>query len=202
MNADQQPDQLTQEERHIYSRLTRRGFMGATAAATLGSLVGREPVRLARRRARMARPGDRGRARPPTRSSCCGWPAAWPAPRRSTRSAIRRSHRAWRSRTSSARFRRSTRRSTTSSSRRGSSTSPGDGPGHGHPLVHGRGSRLHPALAPPVSLAHRLRPAAADGDAAHRGGDLAKTLGPEEPGHAGVHRHRPDGRGRRRDRAR
>ena len=46
MNADQQPDQLTQEERHVYSRLTRRGFVGVTAAATLGSLVGREPVRL------------------------------------------------------------------------------------------------------------------------------------------------------------
>jgi hypothetical protein len=34
---------LTREERHIYSRLTRRGFMGATAAATLGALAGREP---------------------------------------------------------------------------------------------------------------------------------------------------------------
>ena len=46
MDADQQPEQLTQEERHVYSRLTRRGFVGVTAAATLGSLFGREPVRL------------------------------------------------------------------------------------------------------------------------------------------------------------
>ena len=37
------PDLLTREERHIYSRLSRRGFMGATAAGTLGALVGREP---------------------------------------------------------------------------------------------------------------------------------------------------------------
>ena len=34
---------LTADERHVYARVTRRGFMGATAAATLGALVGREP---------------------------------------------------------------------------------------------------------------------------------------------------------------
>jgi hypothetical protein len=36
-------ESLSVEERRIYSRLTRRGFMGATAAATLGALAGREP---------------------------------------------------------------------------------------------------------------------------------------------------------------
>jgi hypothetical protein len=36
-------DALTREERQIHQRLTRRGFVGATAAATLGALVGREP---------------------------------------------------------------------------------------------------------------------------------------------------------------
>jgi hypothetical protein len=36
-------ESLSAEERRIYSRLTRRGFMGATAAATLGALAGREP---------------------------------------------------------------------------------------------------------------------------------------------------------------
>ena len=41
MNTE--PDTLTAEERHIYSRLSRRGFMGATAGATLAALVGREP---------------------------------------------------------------------------------------------------------------------------------------------------------------
>jgi uncharacterized protein (DUF1501 family) len=34
---------LTREEQAIYKSLTRRGFMGATAAGTLGALVGREP---------------------------------------------------------------------------------------------------------------------------------------------------------------
>jgi hypothetical protein len=32
------------EEEQIYSKLSRRGFMGATAAATLAALTGREPV--------------------------------------------------------------------------------------------------------------------------------------------------------------
>jgi hypothetical protein len=35
---------LTRDERAIYQRLSRRGFMGATAAATLGALAGREPL--------------------------------------------------------------------------------------------------------------------------------------------------------------
>ena len=32
------------EERSIYRAVSRRGFMGATAAATLGALAGREPI--------------------------------------------------------------------------------------------------------------------------------------------------------------
>jgi hypothetical protein len=35
---------LTAEERRIYSRVSRRGFMGATAGATLAALAGREPA--------------------------------------------------------------------------------------------------------------------------------------------------------------
>ena len=35
---------MTPEEALIYERLSRRGFMGATAAATLSALVGREPT--------------------------------------------------------------------------------------------------------------------------------------------------------------
>ena len=42
MNVDQQAN-LTGEERAIVSRISRRTFMGATAAATLGALSGREP---------------------------------------------------------------------------------------------------------------------------------------------------------------
>jgi hypothetical protein len=34
---------MTKEERLIYSRVSRRGFMGATTAATLAALAGREP---------------------------------------------------------------------------------------------------------------------------------------------------------------
>ena len=35
---------MSREEELVYARLSRRGFMGATAAATLSALVGREPV--------------------------------------------------------------------------------------------------------------------------------------------------------------
>jgi hypothetical protein len=35
---------LTREEREIYRRVSRRGFMGATAGATLAALAGREPL--------------------------------------------------------------------------------------------------------------------------------------------------------------
>jgi hypothetical protein len=34
---------MTKEERFIYSRVSRRGFMGATAAGTLAALTGRAP---------------------------------------------------------------------------------------------------------------------------------------------------------------
>src|SRR5690349_10638207 len=35
---------MTREERFIYQQLSRRGFMGATAAGTLSALVGRAPT--------------------------------------------------------------------------------------------------------------------------------------------------------------
>jgi hypothetical protein len=50
-------EQLTSDERAIYRRLTRRGFMGATAGATLASLVGREPVPLHAALTQGGRPG-------------------------------------------------------------------------------------------------------------------------------------------------
>ena len=46
MESENDLDRLTRDERHVYSRLTRRGFMGVTAAGTLAALVGREPQRL------------------------------------------------------------------------------------------------------------------------------------------------------------
>src|SRR5438309_438582 len=35
---------LTREERAVYAQISRRGFIGATAAATLAALAGREPL--------------------------------------------------------------------------------------------------------------------------------------------------------------
>ena len=35
---------MTNDERHIYPLISRRGFMGATAGATLAALAGREPT--------------------------------------------------------------------------------------------------------------------------------------------------------------
>jgi uncharacterized protein (DUF1501 family) len=43
MDGDALSDTFTPEERRIYARVTRRGFMGATAAATLAALTGRAP---------------------------------------------------------------------------------------------------------------------------------------------------------------
>ena len=43
---------LTRDEREVFARVSRRGFMGATAGATLSALVGREP----RLQASQARP--------------------------------------------------------------------------------------------------------------------------------------------------
>ena len=39
-------DRLSRDEQRIYQRLSRRGFIGVTAAGTLGALVGREPQML------------------------------------------------------------------------------------------------------------------------------------------------------------
>ena len=43
-NTSQDLTGLTAEERRIYARVSRRGFMGATAGATLAALAGRTPA--------------------------------------------------------------------------------------------------------------------------------------------------------------
>ena len=48
---------MTREEQAIYAHVSRRGFMGATAAATLSALVGREPM-LVRTQARKTATAD------------------------------------------------------------------------------------------------------------------------------------------------
>ena len=70
------------------------------------------------------------------------------------------------------------------------------GPRHADPLLHRGRSRLHPAFAAPVSLAHRLRAAANRRRAAHRLGDRPHAR-PARPRRAGLHRHRPALRRRR-----
>ena len=44
MVKDDETSGLTAEQRAIYARVSRRGFMGATAGATLAALAGREPL--------------------------------------------------------------------------------------------------------------------------------------------------------------
>jgi hypothetical protein len=53
---------MTREEQRIYARVSRRGFMGATAAATLSALAGQEPVLAAPRALGRRSLGDGGTA--------------------------------------------------------------------------------------------------------------------------------------------
>ena len=169
----------------FYARVSRRGFMGATAGATLSALVGREPS-LVRRQA--------PRQTPPTADAVIVlWMAGGMAqtetfdPKRYTpfEPGVRSRSRC------SARSRRSTRRSTTSSSRRAWSTSRSvmdrgtlirtyNAADLGF-ILHSRHQyHWHTGYVPPQPWPCRTS-----------GAVIAKTLGPEEPGRAGVHRHRP-----------
>ena len=67
------------------------------------------------------------------------------------------------------------------------------GPRHADPLARRRRPGEHPALAASVSLAHRLRAAADRGRAAPRLVDRQGARA-EQPGHPGVHQHRPAAR--------
>ena len=71
------------------------------------------------------------------------------------------------------------------------------GPGDADPLARRRRPGQHPALAAPVSLAHRLRAAADGRRSAPRLVDRPRPRA-EQPGHPGVHQHRPAARRRRR----
>ena len=75
----------------------------------------------------------------------------------------------------------------------------GDGPGDADPLARPGRPGQHPALAAPVSLAHRLRPAADGGLPAHRRVDGPRPRA-AKPGHPAVHQHRPAARRHRRER--
>ena len=164
---------MTREETLIYRRLTRRGFMGATAAGTLSALVGREPALVSpgRRRAGDGRRGHRvvdGRrhgADGNVRSEALHAVCARRAGRTGAQHVSRDRHRG-RSHQVHAGTRTDRER---------------DRSRHRHPHLQRRRSRLHPALAASVSLAHRLHSAAADGDAASRRGDLEDARAEEIP---------------------
>ena len=190
---------LTAEERHIYSRVSRRGFMGATAGATLAALAGREPA-FAKGSAQQAStaPARRSLGEGGTADAVIVlWMAGGMA------------------QTETFDPKRYTPFQPGVNIKDVLSTFPtidtavdnikftqglGAGrqrhrPRDGHPHLQRRRPRLHPALAPPISLAYGVHPAPADGDAASRRGRLENAR-PEEPGCARLHRHRTDGRRR------
>ncbi len=76
---------------------------------------------------------------------------------------------------------------------------PGDGPGNLDPLARRGRPRRDPPFAPPVPLAHRVRAAGQRRGAAPRGLDRPCARA-QEPGGAGLHRHRPADRRQRRGR--
>ena len=181
---------LTREERSIYAQVSRRGFMGATAAATLAALVGREPRLVA------------GPQRKATADAVIVlWMAGGMAqtetfdPKRYTPFApgvnikdVLSTFPTIPTVVDNIKFTKGLEQ-----------VAQRHGPRDDHPDVQRGGSRVHPPLAASVSLAHRLHSAAADGDAAPRRDDLEDAR-PAESGCAGVHRHRADGRRARRDR--
>ena len=186
-------ENLTAEERRIYSRISRRGFMGATAAGTLAALVGREPT--------LVQGAQPGQAHATADAMIVLWMAGGMAqtetfdPKRYTpfEKGVRIEQRAQHVSRDRHRGRRHQVHQRARAGRQR------DGSRRRDSIVHGGRPRVHPALPPSVSLAYRLHSAAADGDAAHRVGHLANARA-EEPRHAGVRRHRPDGRRGRRDR--
>ena len=167
---------LTREERDIFARVSRRGFMGATAGATLAALVGREPHGS---QASQARPTPTGHRRCRHRAVDGRRHGA----DRNVRSQALHAVRAGRARSkrSSARFRASTPPSTTSSSRRASSRSRSvidrgtvirtfNAADLGF-ILHSRHQyHWHTGYIPPQPMAMP-----------HLGAVISKTLGPKNP---------------------
>ena len=161
------------EEQLVTTRLSRRQFMGATAAATFAAFVeGREPrLHAAVRTQGNRRCGDRavdGRghgADRDVRSEALHAVRAGRAGRAGPEHVPDHRHRG-RQHQVHAGPRADRQR---------------DRSRRGDPHVQRRGPRVHPALTPPISLAHRLHPAAADGDAAPRRGRSRGRSGPKNP---------------------
>ena len=191
VSADRTEDVMTSEERLVTTRLTRRQFMGATAAATVAAFVeGREPRLL-------AAPAPIATADAVIVLWMAGGMAQTETFDPKTLHAVRTGVQVERvlstfptidTAVDHIKFTQGLERVGKVIDRGAViRTFTGGGPG------------LHPALAPPVSLAHRLHPAAVDGDAALRLG-RREDARPEESDHARLHRDRPE-HGNRRPRA-
>ena len=176
-----EPDELsglTAEERRIYARVSRRGFMGATAAATLAALAGRE----ARLRASGRHSLPRRSQGQPADAVIVLWMAGGMAqtetfdPKRYTPFEPGVNIKDVLEHVPGDRHRRRQHQV---------HAGPGadrqrDGPRHADPLVQRGRPRLHPALAASVSLAHGLRPAAAVA-CRTSARSISRTLGPKNP---------------------
>ena len=172
----------------------RRDFLATASAATLSALAAGFPRAVARAGA------SRRSRRPPMPSSSCGWPAGWRTPRRSIRSATRRLRRAC-ARPGAQHVsvhRHGGRPHQVLAGPRAHRRRHGSR--HADSQLHGRRPRLHPALAPSVPVAHRLR-AAADGCGAAPRRDRVADARAARAGDAGLHQHRPAPRRRRGRRA-
>ncbi len=179
------------EEQLVTTRLSRRQFMGATAAATFAAFVeGREP----RLHARVRTQGDRRCGDRPVDGRGNG---AYGDVRSQDVHAVR----AWRAGGAGPQHlsdhrHRGRQHQVHSGSR-------ADREGHrsrrGDPHVQRCGPGVHPSLTAPVSLAHGLHPAPADGDASPRSGRLEDARA-EGSDHARLHRDWPEHGNRRRER--
>ena len=186
---------LTTEEQTIFSRLVgRRAFMGATAGATLSALIGREPRPLHAQGSRPSATADAvivlwmagGMAQTET----------WDPKRYTPFEPGVRTERVLSTFPSidtavdNIKISQGLERVARVMDR-----------GAIIRTFQAAGSRVHPALAPSVSLAHRLHSAADGCDAAHRFGHCQNARS-EESDRAAVHRHRPEHGNRRRERRR
>ena len=182
---------MTSEERLVTTRLTRRQFMGATAAATVAAFVeGREPRLL-------AAPAPVATADAVIVLWMAGGMAQTETFDPKTLHAVRtrREGRTGPQHLPDDRHRGRSHQvhARTRAGWQGHRSRRGDTD------VHGGGPGLHPALAPSVSLAHRLHPAASDGHAP-LGLGRREDARPEESDHARLRRDRPEHGDRRRER--
>ena len=177
----------------IYSRISRRGFMGATAGATLAALAGREPLLRAQ-----APQAAHGRSEPTADAVIVLWMAGGMAqtetfdPKRYTPFApgvtiddVLSTFPTIDTAVDNIKFTQGLEQ-IASVIDRGAVIRTFNAADLGF-ILHSRHQyHWHTGYIPPQPMAMP-----------HLGAVDLEDARPEEPGHAGVHRHRPDGRGRR-----